>query len=74
MRGSQLNDESRRTERMMPNTVNPGSDEDDKGPTEQLRDDKKAESGTLVPADSSVPGAQKPENEEIKDEKGPNTE
>jgi len=47
---------------------------DDKGPTEKLRDDEKSESGVLVPEEAGVPGAQKPENEEIKDEKGLNTE
>ena len=46
---------------------------DDKGPTEKLRDDAKSDAGKLVP-ESGVPGAQKPNNEEIKDEKGPNTE
>ncbi len=38
------------------------------GPTEKLREPDKSE-GEL-----SVPGAQNPESEEIKDEKGPNTE
>jgi hypothetical protein len=38
------------------------------GPTEKLREGDKPE-GEL-----SVPGAQNPESEEIKDEKGPNTE
>jgi len=38
------------------------------GPTEKLRESDKAE-GEL-----SVPGAQNPESEEIKDEKGPNSE
>jgi hypothetical protein len=38
------------------------------GPTEKLREHDKPE-GEL-----SVPGAQNPESEEIKDEKGPNTE
>ncbi|MEP6568982.1 MAG: hypothetical protein ABJC10_04340 [Acidobacteriota bacterium] len=38
------------------------------GPTEKLREPDKSE-GEL-----SVPGAQDPANEEIKDEKGPNTE
>jgi hypothetical protein len=37
------------------------------GPTEKLREDKPE--GEL-----SVPGAQNPESEDIKDEKGPNTE
>jgi hypothetical protein len=45
-----------------------------KGPTEKLRDEEKSESGTLVPGDAGVPGAQKPDNENIKDEKGLNTE
>ncbi len=47
---------------------------DDKGPTEKLRDDEKSESGVLVPGEVGVPGTQKPESEEIKDEKGLNTE
>ncbi len=47
---------------------------DDKGPTEKLRDDAKSDAGKLVPEESGVPGAQKPDSEEIKDEKGPNTE
>ena len=38
------------------------------GPTEKLRESDKSE------AELSVPGAQNPESEEIKDEKGPNTE
>ena len=38
------------------------------GPTEKLREPDKSE-GEL-----SVPGAQKPDNEEIKDETNPNTE
>jgi hypothetical protein len=46
----------------------------DKGPTEQLRDEAKSDAGRLVPEESGVPGAQKQGNEEIKDEQGPNTE
>jgi len=38
------------------------------GPTEKLRESDKSE-GEL-----SVPGAQNPDSEEIKDEKGPNSE
>ena len=38
------------------------------GPTEKLRESGKPE------AELSVPGAQNPESEEIKDEQGPNTE
>lgn len=38
------------------------------GPTEKLREYDKPE------AELSVPGAQNPASEEIKDEKGPNTE
>jgi hypothetical protein len=59
---------------MMQDTIN---DDDDKGPTEKLRDDAKSDAGELVPGDQGVPGAQKPENEDIediKDEKGLNTE
>jgi hypothetical protein len=52
----------------------PGEAIDNKGPTEKLRDDAKADTGKLVPDESGVPGAQKPGNEEIKDEKRPNTE
>lgn len=55
----------------MQDTVN---NEDDKGPTEKLRDDEKAAAGELVPGDAGVPGAQKPESDEIKNEKGLNTE
>lgn len=46
---------------------------DDKGPTEKLRDEAKPEAEQLTPG-TEVPGAQDPESEEIKDEKGPNTE
>ena len=48
--------------------------EAEKGPTEKLRDEEKVETGSLVPGDEGVPGAQKPGNEDIKDEKGLNTE
>ena len=47
--------------------------EDEKGPTEKLRDREKSEAEQLVP-DTELPGAQNPDSEEIKDEKGPNTE
>jgi hypothetical protein len=47
--------------------------EDEKGPTEKLRDQAKSESKHLVPG-TEVPGAQNPESEEIKDETNPNTE
>ena len=47
--------------------------EDDKGPTEKLRDQAKPEVEQLTPG-TEVPGAQDPNREEIKDEKGPNTE
>jgi hypothetical protein len=47
--------------------------EDEKGPTEKLRDQEKSEAEQLVPG-TEVPGAQNPASEEIKDEKGPNTE
>ena len=46
---------------------------DEKGPTQRLRDEQKAESGQLVPG-TEVPGAQNPDSEEVKNEKGPNTE
>ncbi|MDQ2920347.1 MAG: hypothetical protein M3R52_01840 [Acidobacteriota bacterium] len=51
----------------------PNGLDDEKGPTEKLRDQEKPEAEQLVPA-TEVPGAQNPESEEIKDEKGPNTE
>jgi hypothetical protein len=47
--------------------------EDDKGPTEKLRDEAKTEAEQLTPG-TEIPGAQDPDSEEIKDEKGPNTE
>ena len=47
--------------------------EDEKGPTEKLRDQEKSQAEQLVPG-TEVPGAQSPDSEEIKDEKGPNTE
>jgi len=47
--------------------------EDEKGPTEKLRDQEKSQAEQLVPG-TEVPGAQNPDSEEIKDEKGPNTE
>jgi hypothetical protein len=46
----------------------------EKGPTQELRDEEKTDAGELVPGDEGVPGAQKKGNEEIKDEKGLNTE
>jgi hypothetical protein len=53
----------------------PSSDaKNDKGPTETLRDDAKSAAGGLVPEESGVPGAQNPDSEEIKGEKGPNTD
>lgn len=58
----------------MQDTVNPQVDDEDKGPTEKLHDDAKSDAGELVPEESGIPGAQKPGNEEIKDEKKPNTE
>jgi hypothetical protein len=47
--------------------------EDEKGPTEKLRDQEKSHAEQLVPG-TEVPGAQNPESDEIKDEKAPNTE
>ncbi len=47
--------------------------EDEKGPTEKLRDQEKSQAEQLVPG-TEVPGAQNPNSEEIKDEKRPNTE
>jgi len=53
--------------------VNDQQIEDEKGPTEKLRDQGKSEAEQLVPG-TQLPGAQDPNSEEIKDEKGPNTE
>lgn len=50
------------------------TENDDKGPTEKLRDDQKSDAGDLVTEDAGTPGAQRPDNEDIKDEKSPNTE
>ena len=47
--------------------------ENEKGPTEKLRDQEKSQADQLVPG-TEVPGAQNPNSEEIKDEKRPNTE
>jgi hypothetical protein len=47
--------------------------EREKGPTEKLRDDAKSEAEQLTPG-TALPGAQDPDSEEIKDERGPNTE
>jgi len=47
--------------------------EDEKGPTEKLRDQEKSRADQLVPG-TDIPGAQNPDSEEIKDERGPNTE
>ncbi len=47
--------------------------EDEKGPTEKLREAEKSEAEQLV-SGTEIPGAQDPDSEEIKDEKGPNTE
>ena len=58
----------------MQDIVKPQIDGEEKGPTEKLRDDAKADAGELVPEESGVPGTQKPDNEEIKNEKGLNTE
>jgi len=58
----------------MQNPVKPPVVGDDEGPTEKLRDEEKSESGEIVPGAEGVPGAQKPGNEDIKDEKGLNTE
>lgn len=55
----------------MQNTIN---NDDDKGPTEKLREDARSDQGELMPEETEVPGAQRPGDQEIKDEKGPNTE
>ena len=57
----------------MQNTASSPID-DEKGPTEKLRDDAKSDAGKLIPEEAGVPGAENPESEEIKDEKKPNTE
>lgn len=58
----------------MPDTVDQPINGDDEGPTEKLRDEEKSETGEIVPGTEGVPGAQKPDNENIKNEKGLNTE
>ena len=58
----------------MQDTATAKIEDDDKGPTEKLRDDAKLDKGEIVLEESAVPGAQKPGDEEIKEEKGPNTE
>lgn len=45
----------------------------DKGPTEELRDLQKPASEKLAPG-GEVPGAQNPDNDDIKNEKNLNTE
>jgi hypothetical protein len=47
--------------------------EDEKGPTEKLRDQGKSKAEHLVPG-TEVPGAQNPDSNEVKDETNPNTE
>lgn len=47
--------------------------EPDKGPTEKLRDLERSTADTLVPG-TEIPGAQDPNDNEIKDEKNLNTE
>ena len=49
------------------------ANEEDKGPTEKLRDEARPDSEQLVPG-TELPGAQNPASEEIKDETNPNTE
>jgi hypothetical protein len=44
------------------------NEDDESGPTEKLRESSKSET------EQSVPGAQNPDNPEIKDEENPNTE
>ena len=58
----------------MQDKVNSQINGDDKGPTEKLDDDAKADAGELVPEETGVPGIQKPGKEEIKEERQPNTE
>ncbi len=47
--------------------------EEPKGPTEKLRTEAKPESEHLIPG-TEIPGAQDPDNSEIKNETNPNTE
>ena len=47
--------------------------DDEKGLTEKLRDQAKSESERLIPG-TELPGAQSPEDKEIKNETNPNTE
>ena len=58
----------------MQESAKPSIDDTDKGPTEKLRDEAKSEDERVVTDEAGVPGAQKPGDEEIKDEKKPNTE
>ena len=46
---------------------------EEKGPTEKLREQDKPQAEHLVPG-TGVPGAQKPESQGIKEETNPNTE
>jgi hypothetical protein len=57
----------------MPESVHSQTLEDQKGPTEQLREQEKSEGEKLVPG-GEVPGAQNPDSKEIKEEKNLNTE
>ena len=57
----------------MPESVRSETVEDQKGPTEKLRELEKSAADTLVPG-GDVPGAQNPDSEEIKEEKNLNTE
>ena len=45
----------------------------EKGPTEKLRDLERSTADTLIPG-TEIPGAQDPNDNEIKDEKNLNTE
>ena len=47
--------------------------DDEKSPTEKLREQQKPRADQLTPG-TEIPGAQNPDSEEIKDEKSPNTE
>jgi hypothetical protein len=46
---------------------------EEKGPTEKLREQAKPQVEHLVPG-AGVPGVQKPDTQELKDEANPNTE
>ena len=62
---------ARDNELLINDTTN--SEIEEKGPTEKLREQGKPQAEKLVPG-AGVPGVQKTESEEIKEEINPNTE